>query len=165
MNRLTRAALALAISSPALAQTITDPAIIDQQVAAFAGAPIGAPGGAVNPVDRRLKLRPCTAGLALDWQGVRRDLVQVSCPLPGGWRIYVPLRSGGNETADAAPLVARGDAVTVIVDGGGFAVSQQGEALESGSLGAWIRVRLGAARSEPLRARVLRPGAVGIDLP
>jgi flagella basal body P-ring formation protein FlgA len=152
---------ALANASPALAQS-TDLAAIDSEVARFTGSPIGAPGGAARPVDRRLRLRPCPGPLALEWYGLRRETVQVSCPLPGGWRIYVPL-TAGSQPERAAPLVAKGDAVTVTVSGTGFAVSQQGEALEGGGAGEWIKVRLG--RGEPLRAQVLRPGAVGIVLP
>jgi flagellar basal body P-ring formation protein FlgA len=152
---------ALAMPGPVLAQS-TDLAAIDTEVARFTGSPVGAPGGAAQPVDRRLRLRPCPGPLALQWYGLRRDTVQVSCPVPGGWRIYVPL-TAGSQSEQMAPLVTKGDAVTVIVSGQGFAVSQQGEALEGGGAGEWIKVRLG--RGEPLRARVLRPGAVGIVLP
>ncbi len=154
-------ATVMALSGPVLAQS-ADLAAIDQAVAQFTGAAIGTPGGAAHPVDRRLRLRPCAATLALEWHGMRRDSVQISCPAPGGWRIYVPLTSGVAAQREA-PLVAKGDAVTVTVSGDGFAVSQQGEALEAGTAGQWIKVRL--SRGEPLRARVMRPGAVGIVLP
>lgn len=165
MNRLSLAGCLLALASPAVAQTTTDLALIDQEVAEFARASAGVPGGAASPIDRRLRLRHCAAALSLDWHGAQQNAVQVSCPVPGGWRIYVPVRRDNALGAEAALQVARGDAVTVIVAGGGFAVSQQGEALEAGAPGVWIRVRIGQARSEPLRARVLRPGVVGIDLP
>ena len=59
----------------------------------------------------------------------------------------------------------RGDAVTISLGGEGFAVSQPGEALEAGPVGGWIKVRPLAAGSPPLRARIIRPGLVGIDLP
>ena len=62
-------------------------------------------------------------------------------------------------------MIVRGDAVTVRVSGDGFAVSQSGEALESGPLGAWIKVRGTAPDAPVLRAKVLRPGLVGMELP
>ena len=155
---------ALLLASPALAQSaVADLAEIDRAVARFTGAPIGVPGGAAMPVDRRLRLAPCRAPLALGWYGTRRDTVEVSCPVAGGWRLYVPL--AGVAQSAAAPLVARGDAVTITVSGEGFAVSQPGEALEAGGEGEWIKVRGVNPKAPVLRARVLRPGLVGIDLP
>ena len=84
--------------------------------------------------------------------------------MPGGWKLYVPL-AGAGSAALQSDAITRGDAVTVTVMGQGFAVSQSGEALESGPVGAWIKVRTGGSGAPVLRARVLRPGAVGIDLP
>ena len=156
---------ALLLASPALAQSaMADLAEIDRAVARFTGVPTGAPGGAAMPVDRRLRLAPCRAPLALGWYGSHRDTVEVSCPVAGGWRLYVPL-TGAAPSAAAAPLVARGDAVTITVSGEGFAVSQPGEALETGGEGEWIKVRGVNPKAPVLRARVLRPGLVGIDLP
>jgi flagellar basal body P-ring formation protein FlgA len=158
-------------ASPALAATFADLAVLDGEVAAFTGAPQGAPGGAALPVDRRLRLAECSGPLALSWYGSRRETVLVECAAPGGWKVYVPLRSVAVGTAAAAaPVVARGDAVTVLVSGAGFAVSQPGEAMEPGALGAWIRVRSAGGKGEPvraqvLRAQVLRAGVVGIPLP
>lgn len=156
---------AMLCAAPALAQpVVADLAEIDRAVARFAGAPTGVPGGAAMPLDRRLRLAPCRVPLALGWYGTLRDTVEVSCPVAGGWRLYVPLM-GAAQSAAAAPLVARGDAVTITVSGDGFAVSQPGEALEAGGEGAWIRVRGPGPKGAVLRARVLRPGLVGIDLP
>lgn len=165
MIRMSFALLCLSLSASAEAQALADLAAIDTQVAAFTGAVIGQPGGAAMPTDRRLRLRPCPSAPLLDWFGARRDVVQVACPVPGGWKIYVPLRSDGVADAPAAPLIARGDAVSVTVSGEGFAISQQGEALEPGAAGTWIKVRLVGVKTEPVRALVLRPGAVGIELP
>lgn len=81
------------------------------------------------------------------------------------WRLYVPLAGTGRAESASAPLVSRGDAVSITVAGDGFAVSQSGEALEAGAEGAWIKVRGLGAGAPVLRAKVLRPGAVGIDLP
>lgn len=156
-------ALAALAASPALAAPYADPAAIDRAVAEFTGAPIGQPGGAAQPVDRRLRLAPCTTPLALDWYGARREAVTVQCP-SAGWRLFVALRADP-AAAPAATMVARGDAVSIQVSGPGFAVSQAGEALESGGKGAWIRVRTAAGKGEALRAQVIRPGLVGISLP
>jgi flagella basal body P-ring formation protein FlgA len=141
---------------------------IDRQVATFTGAPIGTPGGALMPVDRRLRLQACRAPLAISWNGLRRDSLQVQCPEVGGWRIFVQVASVAG--AVAVPAVNRGDAVTIAVSGDGFSVSQPGEALEGGPVGAWIRVRpvssaaTPAARGEALRAQIVRPGMVSIPV-
>lgn len=150
--------------APARAQVsgFADPAAIDAEVARFTGAGIGQPGGAALPVDRGLRLSRCPAPLALSWRGVRQDTVIVQCP--GGWRLFVGL-GGGGQGAAAAPVIAKGDALTIMVRGDGFSVSQGGEALEAGAPGAWIRVRAGekaASDKSELRARVVRPGLVEI---
>lgn len=152
-------------AAPALAQSAyADLAAIERAVEQFTGVPQGVTGGAAMPIDRRLRLAPCRTALALGWYGTRRDTVEVACPVAGGWKLYVPL---AKFAADAAtvPLIARGDAVTVTVRGDGFAVSQPGEAMEAGAEGAWIKVRTLGPNAPVLRARVLRPGLVGIDLP
>lgn len=153
------------LAAPAAAQPLADLAAIDRAVAAFVGAGAGSPGGAAMPVDRRLRLAACGVPLALGWYGTRQDMVEVRCAAAPGWRIYVPLAGGAREAAAAAPLVSRGDGVTIAVSGDGFTVSQSGEALESGAEGAWIKVRGTAPGAQVLRGRVLRPGLVGIDLP
>ncbi len=154
---------------PATAQaSFADLAAIDREVAAFTGAGPGAAGGAATPVDRRLRLTPCAAPLALSWRGVRHDAVLVQCLDNGGWHLFVPIRpSAAGSAAPPAIAVMRGEAVTVEVAGEGFAVSQSGEALEAGAVGAWIRVRLArdGTRAEPLRAQVVRPGLVALLLP
>lgn len=156
MIRPVVAVLAL-LAAPALASPLADLSAIDRAVAAFAGE-------AAPPVDRRLRLAACTVPLALGWYGARRESVQVACPVPGGWRIYVPL-AGAGTAGPMAPAIARGDAVSITVSGGGFAVSQPGEALEGGAVGAWIKVRSLNPRAPAMRARVIRPGVVGMDLP
>lgn len=156
----------------AAAAGFADLSAIDQQVQAFTGAPIGAPGGAVMPVDRRLRLQSCAAPLAVTWNGLRRDSVLVQCP--GGWRIFVQVANAtlGAAAAPALPAVTKGDAVTIAVQGEGFTVSQPGEALEAGPIGGWIRVRpvssnaaAAAANKDTLRAQIIRPGMVAIPVP
>lgn len=170
-----RSALFLAFATlPVLAPSalgqgvFADPAAIDRDVAAFTGAGPGLPGGAQFPVDRRLHLARCSAPLALSWRAPRQDTVQVQCPDQGGWRLFVPVRP--REASQT--VVARGEAVTIAVTGDGFVVSQPGEAMDSGAVGDWIRVRpvqmsgqTGGSRADSMRARIVRPGEVEVVLP
>ncbi|MYL97537.1 hypothetical protein GR702_07090 [Novosphingobium sp. FGD1] len=157
----------------AAASPFADLDAIDRQVAAFTGAPAGELGGAATPVDRRLRLQPCRSGLALSWRTSARDSVVVQCGDPSGWRLFVPIRSGaagagaGGAGQDGPVAVARGDAVAIAVSGEGFTVSQPGEAMESGPVGGWIRVRAAGktARTDVMRARIERPGLVSVPLP
>lgn len=159
------AALAALAMIPSVASAASaDPAAIDAAVAGFTGAAIGEPGGARLPVDRRLRLAPCGEPLALEWHGGGRATVLVRCPVAGGWRLYVPVEAGPGAAA-AAPIVSRGESVAIAVRGRGFTLTRQGEALEGGAAGEWIRVRPAGTRTDPMRARVLRPGLVGADLP
>lgn len=153
-------AAALILSSAA---AFADPAAIDRAVAAFTGAPAGSDGGAQVAVDRRLRLAACTAPLALSWHTPAQANVMVQCPDARSWRIFVPVRSAAPAAA-AAPLVVRGDPVTIAVAGAGFSVSQPGEAMESGAAGSWIRVRGVAAKSQVMRARVVRAGLVEVPV-
>lgn len=142
---------------------------IDRQVAAFTGEPIGATGGAMTPVDRRLRLASCRSGVALSWRTVNQDSVVVQCGDAGGWRLFVPVKRAAPVAAAVEPnAVNRGDSVAIAITGDGFTVSQPGEAMEAGPVGAWIRVRpavAGNARSDPMRARVERPGLVSLLMP
>jgi len=148
-------ALAAPVAAQSLNPPLTDPADVDRQVAAFAGQ-------AAPPVDRRLRLARCAAPLALNWYGADQAAVQVRCSVPGGWTLYVPLRSAATA---AAPLVQRGDAVLIQVRGDGWAVSQPGEALEAGPAGSWIKVRGLAPKAPILRGKVLGAGVVGLEAP
>ena len=150
----------------AQAQGLADPAAIDRDVAAFTGQPIGAPGGAARPVDRRLRLAACSAPLALSWRGDVHASILVECPDAGGWHIYVATAapaSGNTRQTAAAAAIERGQAVTVALTGDGFSVSQPAEALESGAVGAWIKVRT-QAKADPVQARVVRPGLVEVPV-
>lgn len=159
-------ALAFAVlATPASAET--DHAYIDREVARFAGAQIGEQGGARHPVDRRLRLAPCSQALALAWYGSARESVLVRCPDPQGWRIFVPVVPAASvQPVKLEPAIERGEAVAIVVQGRGFSLSRQGEALDQGAVGEWIRVRpAGRKRAEPMRAQILRPGTVGMRLP
>jgi flagella basal body P-ring formation protein FlgA len=155
---------ALAAAIPAVAAGFHDPASIDRQVAQFTGAPTGGEGGARLPVDRRLKLSQCPMPLALEWYGSSNRTVLVRCPIAGGWRLFVPV-AGGSGGTSSEPVVARGEMVSIAIQGSGFTVTRNGEALEEGAVGEWIRVRPAGDKRDPIRARVIQPGRVGIDLP
>ncbi len=162
---------ALLILSAAATSPFADLEAIDRQVAAFTGAPVGEIGGALTPVDRRLRLAPCRSGLALSWRGNGQDSVVVQCGDPGGWRLFVPVRRPATVAqAPAEQVVKRGDAVAISVAGEGFTVTQPGMALEGGAEGDWIRVRplSGAGptnRTQELRAQIVSPGTVAVPLP
>jgi len=163
--------LGLSLFAAAALAGYADLDAIDRQVEGFTGVPLGQVGGASLPVDRRLRLQPCISGLALSWRTASRDSVVVQCGDVGGWRLFVPVRQGAPVAvaaeAPAAIAVNRGEAVAIAVTGEGFSVSQPGEALESGPVGAWIRVRPVSAKpgAEPLRGRIVRPGLVALPLP
>ena len=159
------AALTLCGASPAMGQSaFADLAAIDQAVAGFTGAGIGQTGGAILPVDRRLRLSACARNPTLSWRDSRHETVLVQCLEPGGWHIFVPVRA----VAGGPVAIARGEAVTISVTGEGFSVSQSGEAMDGGAIGEWIRVRSvkdGALHSDAIRARIVRPGEVEVPLP
>ncbi|WP_252259704.1 flagella basal body P-ring formation protein FlgA [Erythrobacter aurantius] len=137
-------------------RAITDPAEIDRAVIEFTGVPIGEVGGARVPADRRLRLAACQGPLDLSWHGTRQSTVQVACPGPDPWRIFIATRPAAQAEA-AAKMVSRGDPVTLVVRGRGFSVQQTGEAMEDGAQGDWIAIRT-ARDATPVRARIERPG-------
>ncbi len=165
---------ALIGSSAALAATPMDLSIIDRAVADFTGAGIGQPGGAKLPVDRRLRLANCTAPLDLQWFGRDQRSIQVACPA-AGWRIYVAVDAAGGARSTGVtsgqpgfgePIVHRGENVSILVRGRGFTLTRKGSAAEDGAEGEWIKIRAeGEKKAETLRAVVLGPGQVGINLP
>lgn len=159
--------LALIVAAAATAAgAFADLEAIDRQVAGFTGAPVGAVGGAITPVDRRLRLQHCRSGVSLSWRTATHDSVVVQCGDANGWRIFVPVRQAP-PAAREPNAINRGDAISIAVSGEGFSVSQPGEALDAGAVGEWIRVRpISAARAgtEPMRARIVRPGLVALPL-
>ena len=162
MLSLLAALSAPSVRAQAMSPGLQDPAAIDRAVSAFTGQPIGVPGGAARPVDRRLRLAACAAPLALSWRGDARASILVECPDAGGWHIFVATALGDRQSS-AGIVIERGQSVTVALTGDGFSVSQPAEALESGAVGAWIRVRT-VAKSDPLQARVVRPGLVEVPV-
>ena len=163
--------LTLGLPAAAAAQgRFADLPAIDRAVESFTNAPIGTPGGAVSPVDRRLRLAQCNMPLKLAFHGRRQDTVRVECPDPGSWRIFVPLTLG-LQAAPSAPMAApkpqvlieRGQPVTIALTGRNFTVQQAGKALEKGAEGEWIEVEPQGAKG-PIQAKVIRPGYVMIPL-
>ena len=154
----------LTLAATAATANTHDLAGIDQAVARFTGAATGQPGGALLPVDRRLRLANCAQPLALEWHGNAERTVLVRCPVAGGWRLFVPI-DGGQQATKAQPVVARGEAVAIAIEGRGFTLSRQGEALEGGAVGDWIRVRPVGGKADAVRARIIQPGRVALALP
>ncbi|MGJ0237238.1 flagella basal body P-ring formation protein FlgA [Novosphingobium fluoreni] len=142
-----------------------DLAAIDREVAGFTGAEIGQSGGAMTPVDRRLRLASCASPLTLSWRTQNHESVIVQCGDPGSWRLFVPIKRD-LQGPGGAPAINRGDGISIAVNGDGFSVAQPGEAMESGAVGSWIRVRPINAKpnAEPMRAQVVRPGLVSLPL-
>ena len=64
---------------------------VDAAVANFTGKAVAEVGGALQPVDQRVRLARCTLPLALSWYGRFQSAVEVRCPVLGGWRIFVPV--------------------------------------------------------------------------
>lgn len=143
---------------------------VDAAVANFTGKAVTEVGGAMQPVDQRFRLASCAAPLALSWYGRLQSAVEVRCPVPGGWRIFVPVvmpdRSSGNagKGGPAKIGVERGDLVALTIEGEDFAITRQVEVLESGAVGAWVRVKADS-QTGSLRAKVTGAGEVGILLP
>jgi flagella basal body P-ring formation protein FlgA len=160
--------LLAATSAGAAVPGFQDLDALDRKVAISLGADIGAPGGAANPIDRRLRLAPCADALVEPPVG---GAATVRCPSLG-WRLRVPLvRGGGGIAASAAspvaarvraePVVRRGDPVEMQVATGGFTVSLQAIAEQDGAPGDRIRVRADS-KSAPRMAEVVDAGQVRI---
>ncbi|MBX7481895.1 flagella basal body P-ring formation protein FlgA [Qipengyuania qiaonensis] len=162
-------AAAALFATTAAAASPMEHSIIDRAVADFTGAAIGQPGGAKLPVDRRLRLASCQSPLDLQWFGRDQRSIQVACPREG-WRIYVAVDGVANHAGQVPEqygetIVKRGENVSILVRGRGFTLTRQGSAVEDGAQGEWIRIRASGERTETMRALVIRPGQVGIDLP
>lgn len=149
--------------SPGLAQTFTAPAEIDAAVARFLGAAVGAPGGAARPVDPRLKLAACDQDLQVAWHGRAGSSLQVSCPMRG-WRVFVAARGQGatGRAQLGSEIVQRGETVSILFEGLGFVLSRQGEAMEAGAEGQWIRIRPTGDKAQPIRGQVVGPAMVRV---
>lgn len=153
-----------ALSSPAVqAQTgFTSPDLVDAAVAQFTGHEAGAVGGARNTLDARLRLHHCAQPLAASWHGRPGYTVKVACSGPKAWHIFVAVRQAPR-AAPVAPVVKRGDQLTLAVEGKGFVIRRPAEAQEAGRIGEWIALRT-ARGAKPIAARLVRPGLAVISL-
>ncbi len=138
-----------------------DTSLLDRQVAGHLGAAIGEVGGALAPIDPKLKLKRCSD--ALEISETQRNAILVSCPALG-WRIFVPVRlgsSGSNRSSGTAqePLVQRNQPVTLVIRRPNFSISYSVVAQQSGALGDYIPVRTDRKAKE-LVARVSGSGEV-----
>jgi flagellar basal body P-ring formation protein FlgA len=134
----------LLAGTAAQAQSFQDIADLEIQVQASLGAGIGEPGGPAQPIDRRLKLKPCPEPATIDPPAL--GAVAVRCQSLG-WRIRVPLTRGAGQIYAAAapikvePVIRKGDQVELTASSGSFSVSTVATAEQDGAPGERIRVR------------------------
>jgi len=160
MARRAFAALFLsALPTPVLAQAVEDLDRLDSRIEAMTGAAPGQPGGAIAPVDRRLKLVACPQPANIEWSG--SDALAIRCPAIG-WRLRVGIAAAGGPQGKAELSVHRGDTVEVSVEGDAFDVTTTAIALDDGAKGASIRLKLGAAGTQS-SAIVTGPGTASFS--
>jgi flagellar basal body P-ring formation protein FlgA len=139
----------LLVGTAAQAQSFQDIADLEIQVQAALGAGIGEPGGPAQPIDRRLKLKPCPEPATIDPPAL--GAVALRCQSLG-WRIRVPLTRGAGQAFFAAPIKAepvirKGDQVELTASSGSFTVSTVAVAEQDGAPGERIRVRAEAKKA------------------
>lgn len=161
MNRYRFTLPILAVFMMGAAPAFEDTSLLDRQVAGHLGARIGDGGGALAPIDPKLKLKLCPG--AVEISETHRNAVLVSCP-EIGWRIFVPVRlgsQGSNRGGGLAeePLVQRNQPVTLVIRRSNFSISYGVVAQESGHMGDYIPVRADRKAKE-LMARVSGAGEV-----
>ena len=159
-------ALLIALSGPNGAFQSTE--ALDQLVERFAGAPIGAEGGARAAVDKRLKLTPCDAP-QLSWRSPAEDAVVIRCQGPQQWRVFVainalPKAAPTAVTAAPAPVatkpelvIRRGDPVMLEAGAAGFSITREGLAMADAAVGGRVLVKTDDKRP-PVAAIALSPG-------
>lgn len=156
-------ALLIALSGPAAFQSTE---ALDQLVERFAGAPIGAEGGARAAVDKRLKLAACEAP-QLSWRSAAEDAVVIRCQGPQQWRVFVPVNALPKAAATvAAPapvaakpelIIRRGDPVMLEAGAAGFSITREGLAMGDAAVGGRVLVKTDDKRP-PVAAIALAPG-------
>lgn len=136
---------------------------LDGLVATTVGANIGEPGGAVAPIDRRLRLAACPGIPSIDGPVFGAAIVRCDAI---GWRIRVPL-AGAPKAAGAVAqvrktvLVRKGDPVQLVAGNASFSVTRVMIADEDGAAGDMIRVREDR-KSAPVTGRIEENGVVRI---
>ena len=173
MRRVAMVLLGLIAAMPAaaLSAPFEDIGGLEARVIGALDADIGAPGGPVAPIDRRLKLQACPTPPTIDPPAL--GAIALRCPALG-WRIRVPLKpadmQGVSVSSTYAPrqassepaAVRRGDPVELIAQGAGLTVSTQAVAQEDGARGARIRVKTDA-KSPVIIAEVVDMGKVRVS--
>lgn len=141
---------------------------LDRLVEQFAGAPIGATGGARAPVDKRLKLAACDAP-QLSWRSAAEDAVVIRCQGPQQWRVFVPVIALPRPatpavTAMKAPaavkpavVIKRGDPVVIEAGAPGFSITRDGTAMADAVAGGRVLVKVDDKRP-PVAAIAVEPG-------
>ncbi len=164
--------LALTAATPAAAAPdFQSTALLDVIVAQFTGKAIGAEGGALTPVDARLKLATCTAP-QLAWHSDAHDAVVVRCMTPE-WRIFVAVKAPPHLAAPptapvaaalrpapavkAEPVIRRGDAVTIEAGAPGFSITREGVAMNDAAPGARLTVKVDDSKT-PVQAVAVAAG-------
>lgn len=166
-------ALAFVVAAPAGAQDFQSTAVLDTVVSQFTGKSVGEQGGAIAPIDTRLKLTRCAAP-QLEWRSEGHDAVVVRCMAPA-WKIFVPVAAVPRPRAvvpaptpanvvvrppvpvKAELVIKRGDAVTVEAGSEGFSISRQGIATNDAPAGGRIGVKVDD-KQPPIQAIAIEPG-------
>jgi flagella basal body P-ring formation protein FlgA len=153
--------IAMMAATPAYSADFQDLVALERRLVIALGADIGAPGGPVAPLDRRMKLAACPGAVAIDPPAM--GAVALRCK-EIGWRIRVPLTAGGQTVAmatqaKAEKVVRRGDPVELSANQSGFTVSTQTIAEQDGAIGERIRVRADRTAA-PLMVEVVDFGKV-----
>ncbi len=162
-------------AAPLSAQSALPPAQdldqLERMVIATLGADIGAPGGPMAPIDRRMRLAACAGGIQIDPPSP--GAVTVRCTT-SGWRIRVPLTRPGTSYAQGNPVygggqqgqpalsnaaIRKGDPVQLIAQGSAFSISVDATAMEDANVGNRMRVTT-AAKGGIMFAEVLDAGKV-----
>lgn len=146
----------LLVAMQAAPPAFEDIAALEARLVAASGAAIGAPGGPVHGLDRRLRLHRCPVAAEIV---PSRGGFAAACPALG-WRVHVAVRGGGPVGGEAAgaPVIRRGDAVLVRITGRGFSAGLRAVAMEDGAVGARIRLRPNSSPSTPITAIVTGSG-------
>ncbi|RYD95474.1 MAG: flagellar protein [Sphingomonadales bacterium] len=164
-------AAALAVAAPSSAQPALPPAQdlnqLEQIVVSTLGADVGQPGGPMAPIDRRMRLAACPAGIQMDPPSA--GAVTVRCTT-AGWRLRVPLMrangataygagDGGRPAGVANADIRKGDPVQLVAQGTAYSITVDATALEDGRIGSRIRVS-SASKGGTLFAEVIDVGRV-----
>lgn len=164
----------LALAAAAAAASFQDTVALDRAVGAFTGRPLGAEGGARAAIDPRLRLAPCST-VALSWRTEAKDAVVVACAGPA-WRLFVPviapprpaLRPAPAPATPmaaapriAAPVIKRGDPVTIEAGSDGFSITRDGVAMADAAPGARLPVQV-AGSTRPVQAVAVDTGRAAL---